>query len=99
MSDVQLLVGTTKGAFILDSGRDRTAWSLRGPLCEGWPIHDLIVEPSTGAILAAGGSPWYGRPSGAATTTGRHGRTRRTGCHTATAGATATRPRSRPYGA
>ena len=60
MSDVQLLVGTTKGAFILDSGRDRTAWSLRGPLCEGWPIHDLIVEPSTGAILAAGGSPWYG---------------------------------------
>ena len=60
MPDVQLLVGTPKGAFILDSDADRRDWSLRGPLCEGWPIHDLIVEPSSGAILAAGGSPWYG---------------------------------------
>ena len=36
------------------------SWSLRGPLCEGWPIHDLSVDPATGAILAAGGSAWYG---------------------------------------
>ena len=57
---VLLLVGTKKGAFILESDPDRRDWSLRGPLCEGWPIHDLIVEPGTGAILAAGGSPWYG---------------------------------------
>ena len=57
---VQLLVGTPKGAFILDSDADRRDWSMRGPLCEGWPIHDLIVEPGSGAILAAGGSPWYG---------------------------------------
>ena len=60
MSDVQLLVGTPKGAFILDGDADRRDWALRGPLCEGWPIHDLIIEPGTGAILAAGGSPWYG---------------------------------------
>jgi photosystem II stability/assembly factor-like uncharacterized protein len=60
MPDVQLLVGTTKGAFILESDADRHHWELSGPLCEGWPIHDLIVEPGTGAILAAGGSPWYG---------------------------------------
>ena len=38
----------------------RRDWSVRGPLCEGWPIHDLIVEPGSGAILAGGGSPWYG---------------------------------------
>jgi photosystem II stability/assembly factor-like uncharacterized protein len=57
---VLLLVGTKKGAFILESDPERRDWSLRGPLCEGWPIHDLIVEPGTGAILAAGGSPWYG---------------------------------------
>ena len=55
-----LLVGTKKGAFIFESDADRRDWSLRGPLCEGWPIHDLIVEPASGAILAAGGSPWYG---------------------------------------
>jgi photosystem II stability/assembly factor-like uncharacterized protein len=60
VSEVQLLVGTPKGAFILDSDADRREWALRGPLCEGWPIHDLIVEQGTGAILAAGGSPWYG---------------------------------------
>lgn len=57
---VRLLVGTKKGAFILESDAKRDDWSMRGPLCEGWPIHDLIVEPGSGAILAAGGSPWYG---------------------------------------
>ena len=57
---VRLLVGTKKGAFILESDASRREWSMRGPLCEGWPIHDLIVEPDSGAILAAAGSPWYG---------------------------------------
>lgn len=60
MTRVLLLVGTPKGAFILESDAARTDWSIRGPLCEGWPIHDLVVEPASGAILAAGGSPWYG---------------------------------------
>jgi photosystem II stability/assembly factor-like uncharacterized protein len=60
MTRVLLLVGTPKGAFILESDAERRSWTTRGPLCEGWPIHDLIVEPDTGAILAGGGSPWYG---------------------------------------
>ena len=60
MTRVLLLVGTAKGAFVFESDALRRDWSLRGPLCGVWPIHDLIVEPSTGAILAAGGSPWYG---------------------------------------
>jgi len=55
-----LLVGTTKGAFILDGGSDRSSWSIRGPLCEGWPIHDLQWDPATGSIYAGGGSAWYG---------------------------------------
>ena len=59
---MQLLVGTPKGAFILDSDESRRDWSIRGPLC-GWPIHDVIVEPSSGAILAAG-ARGTGRPSG-----------------------------------
>jgi photosystem II stability/assembly factor-like uncharacterized protein len=57
---VRLLVGTKKGAFILDSDVTRADWSVRGPLCEGWPVHDIIVEPGTGAILVAAGNAWYG---------------------------------------
>jgi photosystem II stability/assembly factor-like uncharacterized protein len=60
MTRTQLLVGTKKGAFILDSDAARQDWSIRGPLCEGWPVHDLVVEPGSGAILAAAGNPWYG---------------------------------------
>jgi hypothetical protein len=57
---VALLVGTRKGLFVLDGEADRDGWAVRGPLCEGWPIHDAIVDPKSGAILAAGGSNWYG---------------------------------------
>jgi hypothetical protein len=60
MSRTLLLVGTSKGAFILDGGRDRTGWSISEPLCEGWPIHDLQWDPATGSIYAGGGSPWFG---------------------------------------
>ena len=60
MTRTLLLVGTRKGAFILDGGRDRTAWSVSEPLCEGWPIHDLQWDDSTGSIYAGGGSSWYG---------------------------------------
>jgi photosystem II stability/assembly factor-like uncharacterized protein len=55
-----LLVGTPKGAFILEGDARRRDWRLRGPLCENWPIHDISVEPGTGALLAGGGSPWWG---------------------------------------
>jgi photosystem II stability/assembly factor-like uncharacterized protein len=55
-----LLVGTRKGLFVLDGNTDREAWQVRGPLCDGWPIHDAILDPASGAILAAGGSNWYG---------------------------------------
>ncbi len=61
MSDrIALLVGTPKGAFIFDGDADRRSWELRGPLCEGWPVHDISVEPGTGALLAGAGSPWFG---------------------------------------
>jgi len=55
-----LLIGTKKGAFVITGDDDRERWSVRGPLCEGWPIHDVSYDASTGAILAGGGSPWYG---------------------------------------
>jgi hypothetical protein len=55
-----VLVGTSKGAFILESDAARREWGIRGPLCEGWPVHDISVEPGTNALLAGAGSPWFG---------------------------------------
>lgn len=57
---ILLLVGTKKGAFVLESGADRASWTLSGPSCEGWPIHDISVDPANGALYAGGNSPWYG---------------------------------------
>jgi len=57
---VLLLVGTPKGSFIVEGGPERDGWDVRGPSCEGWPIHDIAVQPETGALFAGGGSPWYG---------------------------------------
>lgn len=56
---IQLLVGTTKGLFVIESG-DRKAWRVRGPLCDGWPINQAVGDPATGTIWAGGGSDWHG---------------------------------------
>lgn len=55
-----LLIGTTKGAFILDGAADRGAWTVRGPFCEGWPINHVIADRTTGAIWAGGGDGFFG---------------------------------------
>jgi BNR/Asp-box repeat len=57
---IELLVGTPKGAFILDSDEARREWRVRGPYCEAWPVHDLVRNPADGGLYAGGGSAWYG---------------------------------------
>ena len=57
---VTVLVGTTKGLFLLDAGPDRQDWQLRGPFCDGWGINHAIGDPETGRIWAAGGGQWPG---------------------------------------
>jgi photosystem II stability/assembly factor-like uncharacterized protein len=57
---VLLLIGTRKGAFILDSDAARRSWRVRGPFCDGWPINYMAADPATGAIHAGGGNPWSG---------------------------------------
>ena len=57
---LMLLVGTPKGLFVLDGDGQRRGWSLRGPLCEGWPIHDTAISDDGATIYAGGGSNWYG---------------------------------------
>ena len=56
----RLLVGTTKGAFLLDGSPDRASWSVRGPFCDGWPINHVVGDPVTGTIWAGGGGEWHG---------------------------------------
>jgi hypothetical protein len=55
-----LLVGTTKGAFLISGGSDRSGWAIGGPYCNGWPINHMIGDPETGTIWAGGGGDWHG---------------------------------------
>jgi photosystem II stability/assembly factor-like uncharacterized protein len=57
---VALLVGTKKGGFVIEGERGGRSWDVRGPLCDGWAIHDMSWDPTTRSIYAGGASPWYG---------------------------------------
>src|SRR4051794_20916663 len=59
MSKNVLLVGTRKGLFVLESD-DRRDWSVRGPLCESWPIYHALLDRESGAIYAGAASEWLG---------------------------------------
>jgi photosystem II stability/assembly factor-like uncharacterized protein len=55
-----VLLGTRKGAFILESDVERRAWSLRGPFCETWPMNNVVADPASATIHAGGGNEWFG---------------------------------------
>jgi photosystem II stability/assembly factor-like uncharacterized protein len=60
-SRILLMVGTKRGAFLLESDGTRACWSLRGPLASaGWSFGHLSYGPESGAIYAAGWNTWYG---------------------------------------
>lgn len=62
MSDaaIHVLVGTSKGAFVLDGDADRSGWTVRGPYCDGWPVNHVVGDPGTGTMWAGGGGDWSG---------------------------------------
>ncbi|HEX2842582.1 exo-alpha-sialidase [Hyphomicrobium sp.] len=60
MAKTLILVGTKKGAFILESDAVRRDWTLKGPFCATWPIQHVIADPASGTIYAAGGNAWFG---------------------------------------
>ena len=57
---VLVLLGTKKGAFILESDAARRSWQLRGPYCEHWPMNHVKADPATGTIYGGGGNEWFG---------------------------------------
>ncbi len=58
MVDVTLLVGTTKGAFLVSGGAARSGWDVKGPFCDLWPINHMAG--ADGVIWAGGGNDWNG---------------------------------------
>ena len=57
---VMVLVGTKKGAFVLESDAGRQSWTLSGPFCETWPMNHVVADPETGTIYGGGGNEWFG---------------------------------------
>lgn len=57
---VTVLVGTTKGVFLLSGGETRSGWTVSGPHCDGWPINHVIGDPDSGTLWAGGGGEWNG---------------------------------------
>lgn len=62
MSRVRVLVGTKKGAFILDADGTRQKWTVRGPLFAGWEIYHVKGSPvDPNRIYASQSSGWFGQ--------------------------------------
>jgi BNR/Asp-box repeat len=62
MSQVRVLVGTHKGAFILTSDGKRQNWEVSGPLFTGWEVYHMkgsSVDPNR--IYASQTSGWFGQ--------------------------------------
>jgi photosystem II stability/assembly factor-like uncharacterized protein len=57
---VLVLVGTKKGAFVLESDAGRRSWHLRGPYCETWPMNHVVADADTATIYGGGGNEWFG---------------------------------------
>ncbi len=62
MSAVRVLVGTSKGAFILTADGARTDWTVNGPFFGGWEIYHLKGSPAEpNRLYAAQSSGWFGQ--------------------------------------
>jgi photosystem II stability/assembly factor-like uncharacterized protein len=57
---VLLLLGTKKGAFVIEGISGRESWDIRGPFCEAWPLNHVVADAATGTIYGAGGNEWFG---------------------------------------
>ena len=62
MSKVRVLVGTRKGAFILNSDGKRENWQVSGPHFAGWELYHLKGSPvDPNRIYASQTSGWFGQ--------------------------------------
>jgi photosystem II stability/assembly factor-like uncharacterized protein len=62
MSRVRVLVGTSKGAFILSADGKRKSWEVDGPHFAGWEVYHLKGSPADpNRIYASQSSGWFGQ--------------------------------------
>ena len=62
MSNVRVMVGTRKGAFILSSDGKRQHWDVSGPHFAGWEIYHLKGSPADpNRLYASQSSGWFGQ--------------------------------------
>lgn len=62
MSQVRVLVGTKKGAFILTSDGKRDKWQIDGPHFGGWEIYHVKGSPvNPDRLYASQSSGWFGQ--------------------------------------
>jgi hypothetical protein len=62
MSQVRVLVGTRKGAFILSADGKREKWEVSGPHFPGWEIYHVkgsAIDPNR--IYASQSNAWFGQ--------------------------------------
>jgi photosystem II stability/assembly factor-like uncharacterized protein len=62
MSQVRVLVGTHKGAFVLTSDGKREKWEVSGPHFAGWEIYHMKGSPADpNRIYASQTNDWFGQ--------------------------------------
>jgi photosystem II stability/assembly factor-like uncharacterized protein len=62
MSNVRVLVGTRKGAFILTADGRRRQWDVHGPYFGGWEVYHLKGSPvDPDRLYASQTSSWFGQ--------------------------------------
>jgi photosystem II stability/assembly factor-like uncharacterized protein len=62
MSKVRVLVGTRKGAFVLEADGKRDNWEVSGPHFAGWEIYHVKGSPvDPNRLYASQSSGWFGQ--------------------------------------
>ncbi len=62
MSRVRVLVGTRKGAFVLEADGKRQNWNVNGPFFGGWELYHVKGSPvDPNRIYASQSSGWFGQ--------------------------------------
>ncbi|MBI4904539.1 MAG: glycosyl hydrolase [Acidobacteria bacterium] len=60
---MHLLIGTRKGAFILDADKSRRKWTMRGPMYLGHIVHHLVQDPRQRNVLLMSAHPGHLGPT------------------------------------